>query len=1579
MMKKIFKYLLGFILGVTALFGLLFASLYFAPVQNFLKNKLETTVARKTGMTLDIERIRLAFPLKLTVDDALVLLPDSDTLLRCGTLEADVALWPLLRREIVLRKFALDGVKAHYRDSAGRMDLRADIGRFRLRTDTVDLGSRTVALSDVRLDDGKVELHTSPSATDTTVADTASGGWKIRSRSIRTSNVDFTMTASPDTMLIAASLASGRIEDGAVDMDARRVAVRNIVLSDGRYSVLSDTTKQVVRTEETPDADTIPWTVSVGHIVLEDNAVEYGALRGEPREGFDPAHIVVTGLSLEADSIYNRGSDVRGVIDGLSLRERCGLQVRSMRGAFAMDSSSVRLDGLRLETLRSEITATLSAATALSGMSAATPVTAALSASIDPEEIVLFVPSAENMRKTLAGKPLTLEGRMDGTLSDLRIERLRVDMRDHIELNARGRVSSLTDLRSMGGNVRVDATFARLDFLLPLLPDTAWRKRLHIPERIVLKADVQAQRGTFRPDIRIEADLARIALGGEMNLRNESYRAELSCDSLPLGRWLPEDSLGMATLRLDASGRGFAPFDTATVFDGRLEIGRFDYRGFDYGEIALQAALREHVLEGTLSARNTALQAELGLDGTLKKEKQTLRIAGTIDSCDLRAMNLLRERCLFSLKLDLAASASENDAYTLDLKADDIFLSDKFGDRTFQAVTARAYAGSDKVEASLGSGDLTLSFFSPQGTDSLVAGFARTADVISEQIRLGDLDMDSVRLRMPVYRLDITAGRDNPLNRFLAEKGTRFKKLSLRSSTSDGRPFSAGATVEKLSTGGLLLDTLSVAFRQQDERLQYFLRLANSPGNMDNVALVALSGHAAGNRAVLECLQKTRDGKTGFRFGLDAVRSDTAVRVSMFPEHPTLGFDTWNIAADNHVTYLFDRQIDADFILTRQEQHIRLETVPHDGPGRKVELDMSGIDIGRTLELFPAAPALEGILGANLFVHFADAVQVEGSVSVDEFRYGKNRVGDLALALRYRPSAEGGQQAGAELSIDGQKALTVQGVYGADAQSPLDFTVSLPGLPLAAANAFLPSGTAELSGSLQGEIAVTGASARPELNGALQLADTRVQVPMIGTTFGLSSERIAIRDNVVRFDRYAVTAPNRQPLTIDGTVALGDFSRIVTDLRIHAEEFQAVDVERNRRSLVYGKAFLDIDASVRGAVDELTVRGDVGLLGGTQITYVMKDSPLEVENRTQNMVEFVSFSDTTSLDDEPDSVRTIRIGGMDLLANVRVSDEARLVVNLSDDGQNRIDLTGGGNLTYTMNRLGDARFSGKYVIADGTVRYHPPVISGKTFRIRQGSYVEWVGDIADPMLNITAVETIRTTVSMEDQPARSVDFDVIVRIRNTLESLSVVFDLAAPEDLALQNQLSSMTAEQRASQAMSLLIYNTYTGPGTTAKANSSNALNSFIQKELNQWAQNNLKGVDLSFGIDTYDDASAGAKGTRTDYSYRLSKSLFGDRVKAVIGGKVSSDADPDENLRENLIDDISLEYRLTKRDNMFLKLFRHTGYESILEGEVTETGVGFVIRKKMLKITDLFRLVRNRQKNADSRTENPSDDNHE
>ena len=46
-----------------------------------------------------------------------------------------------------------------------------------------------------------------------------------------------------------------------------------------------------------------------------------------------------------------------------------------------------------------------------------------------------------------------------------------------------------------------------------------------------------------------------------------------------------------------------------------------------------------------------------------------------------------------------------------------------------------------------------------------------------------------------------------------------------------------------------------------------------------------------------------------------------------------------------------------------------------------------------------------------------------------------------------------------------------------------------------------------------------------------------------------------------------------------------------------------------------------------------------------------------------------------------------------------------------------------------------------------------------------------------------------------------------------------------------------------------------------------------------------------------------------------------------------------------------------------MSVKLFRHTGYESILEGEITETGVGFVMKRKLMNLFHLFRPIRRRR----------------
>ena len=86
------------------------------------------------------------------------------------------------------------------------------------------------------------------------------------------------------------------------------------------------------------------------------------------------------------------------------------------------------------------------------------------------------------------------------------------------------------------------------------------------------------------------------------------------------------------------------------------------------------------------------------------------------------------------------------------------------------------------------------------------------------------------------------------------------------------------------------------------------------------------------------------------------------------------------------------------------------------------------------------------------------------------------------------------------------------------------------------------------------------------------------------------------------------------------------------------------------------------------------------------------------------------------------------------------------------------------------------------------------------------------------------------------------------------------------------------------------------------------------------------------------------------------------------MIGGNYSTDADNDENLSQNLINDISFEYMLNRSGSMYLRLFRHEGYENVLEGEVIQTGVGFVYKRKLSSLRDLFRFVGHRKESPEA-----------
>lgn len=1559
MFRKIVKYALRTAAILLGMVVLLVIALYLPPVQHFIKNKAVTYVSENFGMQLSVERLRLRFPLRLAVDDAQAVTTEGDTLFRCAALRADIALWPLLRKEVVVRQFEFDETSFHLDDTTGGLDLRVRVQKLALTADRVDLAQQTAHIPSIRLSGATVGLTLSEARPDTTETDTTAAPlrWKIAADRLLLDRIAFTMRNTSPESDLKARIESGEIAACAVDLGDQSVNVGRLSLDGGGFAYLSDTTASPAPERSAEPSDTTatqPWSIRAGAIRVGAFAVRYGLPYGAPRAGFDPNHIVISGLNIAIDSVFNRGTEVRATLADLNFTERSGLAVTRTRGDIRMDSTGYGLRAFRLQTSASTIRAQAVVGAGIASMEPATPIDARIDMTLGASDLARFIEWNDTLRRQLGNRSLTVAAQVGGTLNKLNLNRFSVELPRVFALRANGSVQQPTDPERMQGRIALSGELTDPQFVSPLLPDgiTLPRMRLH--------SDLRAAAGRFEGLATLWAGTGKLTAEGSFIPRSERYTARIEADSLPLYAFLPTDSSSIATFAIRAAGHGFDPFSPQTTADIETRIVQAVYDRFDFGGLSLTAALADHRFRGRFVGENRALNADLHFGGLLTRARQEASIEGRIAQLDLERMHLVAQPANASLRLRAAASATETKAYTATVVLDTVRVRYGTFENTVNRTTLTAEADSAHARADVSSGDLQLTFRSTVGLDSLAGGFDRAIAEIQRQIRAGRIDADTIGYTLPPFSLDFRAGRNNILNNYLLARGMGFGQATLTGRTTHGKPFGIQAEINRFSTQGIVLDTIKAGIGSRNGRLRYFARLGNRPGNMNRLGSIFLDGNASGNSALVRLVQLDRQGRKGLDFGLRGTLTDSAVTVNLVPRRPVFGFSEWSVNGSNYVRYAFDRSLTADLRIQRPGQSFSLQSsTASDMPAGSLRLGVTGFDIAGALNLLPKAPPVGGRLGLDLTFGLADSLlAAQGTIAIDTLRYENRSVGDIGLRLAYRGEAHNGQQGSADLSINRQPALSLAGHYHpADTARAVRLTADLPGIPLEVLNPFLPEGSGSLTGKLAGHIEADGPTDALQLNGSLQFIKTAVDVAAIGTRFGISGNPILLQGGRVLFNDWGLIAPNRQPLTVNGYIDLHDFQQIATDLRIEASDFQLVNVEKNMSAMVFGRASADLSARMRGPLDALNIRGNATLLTGTEVTYVMRESPMSIRDQSQNVVNFTAFNDTTTVYAvRPPAI--IRPTGIDMLMNVSIDPDVEISVYLSEDGQNRIDLQGGGTLTYAMNRLGDTRFAGKYELSGGRVRYSPPVISTKDFAISPGGYVSWTGDIADPTFSIRAAQTLRTTVTMEDQTSRQVTFRIIIAISGSMQQLDVGFDLAAPEDLTLQNQLASLTPEQRQNQAMSLLIYNTYTGPGTSAKVNTGNPLNSFIAKELNQWAQNSLPGVDLSFGVDSYDDPAAGPGGTRTDYSYKLSKKFFDNRVRVAVGGKVTT-GDPNQNAAENLIDDISLEYQLTRRDNMYLKAFRETNFESILEGDVTETGVGFGVRKKILKLGDLFRLT--------------------
>lgn len=1551
-MKKFLKWC-GIIISIPfALFIIISILIYIPPVQEFIVRKAASAASAAAGMDISVGRISLSFPLNLNIHNVSAV-QEKDTLLSAGKITLKVQMKPLFRKQVEIDAFSLKEISLNTMNMIEGLALKGELGELYLESHGVALSPETATINSFILKDTHMDICIA----DTAAVDTTAGEplyWKFMLQKANLENVAINLSMPLDSMNMGVNIGSAALTEGLVDL--RKEA----------YSI------QKFR--------------------IRNSSAGYASGSGQTTEGFDPSYIAIAGLNIGLDSIYYCGNEIKAEIKEFRMKERSGLEIISAGGVVTANDERIDVSGLELRTTDSYLSVQAGAGWNISQINNDGSISARIMADIGKNDLFRFLTGMpEDFRKDFPAEPVQIRAGVDGSLNRMRITGVSAEIDGHVCLTAEGYLNDVTDSTKMAAHLDMDGIFPDMRFAQSLMgaavvpADMAIKGSADMRNDSLMAAlalsqgDGQAEiNAGFIPDTELSNRQSQLS-----NRQSQSFFAEMELKELNIHNFLPTDSLFRVTASLSAEGRGFDVFSPDTRINIKAGVSNIEYAGYSFSGIDMKAGLANGKTNVAFNINDNMMEIGSILDADISRNNIMAKMRTDIKRLDLHSLGLVAQPLKIAQAIDIDARTDMKNRHQAKVAINNIrFSTDK---KTFKTkdLNFGVNMTEDSLRSYINSGDMTMLLRTTGGIDRVTDRLTKISTLAAKQWNcligeanclIGEaksrtLNLDTLRALLPETSFRLFAGDDNPFVNTLEMSGIGFSKLYASLNTSSANGINSSAYLYGLHTDSLRLDTIT--FRAVQDTTGIVLTGGVKANHTDRQEAfgISLDGGIYDGSARMMVRYDNARNETGALIGLEAVLRDKGISLHMLPEEPILIYRKFRLNKDNYI-FLSDKgRLHADMKLYDERgTGLQIYSVPDSTSLQDVTVSVNRIDIGEFKRIIPYMPPVEGVISAEAhYVQqkenmFMTAIETD----ISRLAYSGKPLGNWTMSGVYLPMENSGHHVDGYITRNGSTLAEINGRYSSAASDEEKDRISahmqLMRFPLDIAGAFVPEDMARLKGYAGGEITVEGPTDSPVINGRLATDSVNVFIPMASVNLRLEDKPITVTDNKLVFDKYSIFSRGKNPYVIDGSIDFADMSNMRMDLKMTARNFEVFNAKKNRTSMVYGKMYIDLNTTIKGTPDAISVRGGANILGSSDFTYVLRESPLTVEDRLAETVTFVNFADTAAARRKP--LEEMRPGGIDMLVNLHIDQAVQCRVDINESGSNYMRVEGGGDLTFQYTPDGNMLLNGRYSLMSGEMKYEMPVIPLKTFKIREGSYIEWTGNVMDPRLNIQAYERMRTSVTQEGQAARMVGFDVGVSITNRLSNLGFAFTIDAPEDGSMQNELVAMSASQKNKAAVTMLVTGMYISDSSTAKLDANSALNSYLQGQINNIAGNALKTIDLSVGMETTNATETGDQ--RTDYNFQFAKRFWNNRVRVVIGGKISTGNAAVRD--ESFIDNISLEYRLDNSGTRYVKLFHDKKYANVLEGEVTETGAGIVLKKKVSRIRELFMFQRKKKKVNDT-----------
>ncbi len=1339
-----------------------------------------------------------------------------------------------------------------------------------------------------------------------------------------------------------------------------------------------DTTE--VETKEKWNFDLSKFSISKGHFVFQNNN------KRKKERGLGYADMDINEIDLDIQNIKIKNDTFNFIIEKLSAKDKCGINLKNFSGRFRLCSKSLYARDLKINTNKSDLSLdlifTYSDFSDFNNFEEKITIQTIIQPSqLNIYDIGFFAPSISIM-----DNPLSISGNISGKVNNLKAKNFTFNYGESSKFDGNININGLPNIEESFVHLSINEFKTNIRDVESLrLPIES--TYLQIPDILKKfgKIDIKGFFTGFYNDFNAKFNL-NTSIGNintDVILKNNpekeliEYNGKIIADQFDLGDFLSLDKyLGRLNFNAGFSGSGFSSESVVVELNGMIDSLQFMRNNFN--TIKLKGELAENKFNGNLNIKDELLN--FSFDGIIdfKQKLPVFNFSSKIRNAKLFDLNILTHNPTIDFSSNLLINfvgSGVDDVFgsviidsTEYYEENKLFYLDHFALITLNdtSVNKNINLTSDIVDAEI-KGDFLLTKLFPSIVN-FVDNYIN-ADKLFEvdSVKLEDLftqDFEySVNLKNTTSLSEllypsIKIAENTKLNgKFNSEE--KLFELKANSSQIDfkGSKIFDWFLESESAEEKFLIKTGSKRFSFKETSEQDTLQLG-----LDSLMLSSEIINDSINYDI--CWNNvSEDNYKGDLAGCFSFR-DKLIRAKITNADIVVNDTIWTISKDNFIEIDTTSYTINDFSFLGNNQKLQIDGIISVLPEDTINFKFSNWSISNfDIFLDKSKFDIKGIVNGE--VNLSDLLKSPSffsDLTIDSLYFNGENLGEAIFFSKWNNHTN-------SIDIDAEifsfgnvgktKSLEVSGHYfPLNASDTYDFEINLSNYKLITLSPFINVFASDIEGLASGKFTLKGPFDKPDLIGKLSLIRAGFRIDYLNTKYSLAND-IEFANNQIIFNDIVLYDTLGNEAKCNGKIEHNYLNDFFLNLNISLDKFSCLNTDIYQNKEFYGNATASGNVKMSGPFDNIVMDIVAKPDKGTKINIPLSSA---VNVSETNYIVFVNNVDTVVKQKD----YKVDLSGISMSLDINVTPDAEVAIFLPSQMGN-IKGVGSGDIKLDINSRGNFSINGDYVIDHGSFFFTIQNMLNRKFEIIKGGKISWTGSPYDAEINMKALYKVKTSlaglganIDTTSNFKSRVNVDCILGLKNQLMNPEITSSIEFPNideqtSQAIYTVLDTSNQALMNQQMISLLVLNNFSYNAGDVGSLGVSSLG-FISGALSNWLSQISKDFDIGINY------TPGDKISEEELQVALSTQLFNDRVS--IDGNFGVVGDQNSQRTSNIVGDVNVEVKITPDGRLRVKAFNRTNDIDILEDNTPYTqGVGIFYRKEFNSFKDLFKWLKRKK----------------